>query len=242
MGRPFRFLTQSNIVAVLRQEAVRMRPHSSSEHFQQSSMTNEAYRTKIVLMEMLGRHLKDLFAAIIHCYQNELLMPCLVLVYSGIDVAASLEPSSGNGVGERFEKWVDRYMLQGNELPCTARELYAARCAVVHTYTPDSNLSKAGKARVIGYAYGKADVNKLDKATVRANRQAGQVNVHMEDLIEAFHSGYETYFKEALADTERRKEVMKHANIWTTSMATEKIDAYLAVTSANPANAKMPSK
>jgi hypothetical protein len=195
-------------------------------------------------MDMLERHLKDLFAAIIHCYRHELLMPCLVLLYSGIDVAASLEPSSGKGVGERFEKWVDRYMLKGNSLPCTATELYAARCAVVHTYTPDSNLSKAGKARVIAYAYGKADVKKLDKATVLTGRQAGQVNVHMKDLIEAFHSGYETYLKEALTDTERRQEVMRHANIWTASMGPDKIDAFLAMTSANPrrGNPKAPSK
>jgi hypothetical protein len=51
-------------------------------------------------------------------------MPCLVVLYSGIDVAASLEPSTGSSVGERFEKWVDRYMLKGTSLPCTARELY----------------------------------------------------------------------------------------------------------------------
>jgi hypothetical protein len=117
-------------------------------------MTNEAQPTRIVAMEMLERHLNDLFAAIVYCYENELLMPCLVLLYSGIDVAASLEPSAGKGVGERFEKWVERYMLKGRSLPCTARELYAARCAVVHTFTPNSNLSKTGKARVIGYAFG----------------------------------------------------------------------------------------
>ncbi len=186
-------------------------------------------------MEMLERHLKDLFTAIVHCYQNELLMPCLVLLYSGIDVAASLEPSTGSDVGERFEKWVDRYMLTGRSLPCTATELYAARCAVVHTYTPDSNLSKAGKARVVAYAYGKADVKKLDEATVLAMRQAGQVNVHMEDLIEAFHSGYETYLKEAFADSGRRREVMSHADTWTVSIGPEKIDAYIAVKSSEAA-------
>jgi len=171
-------------------------------------------------------------------------MPCLVLLYSGIDVAASLEPSAGSGVGERFEKWVDRYMLKANSLPCTARELYAARCAVVHTYTPDSNLSKAGKARVIAYAYGKADVKKLDAATALAGRQAGQVNVHMKDLIEAFHNGYETYLKEALADRERSQEVMMHAQIWTASMGPDKIDAYLAVKSADrlARDPKAPSK
>jgi len=60
-------------------------------------MTNEGQRTRIVLMEMLERHLNGLFAAIDHCYHHELLMPCLVLLYSGIDVAASLEPSTGSG-------------------------------------------------------------------------------------------------------------------------------------------------
>ncbi len=195
-------------------------------------------------MEMLERHLNDLFAAIDHCYHNQLLMPCLVLLYSGIDVAASLEPSTGGTVGERFEKWVDRYMVKGKSLPCTGRELYAARCAVVHTYTPDSNLSKAGKARVIGYAFGNADLKKLNKATVLLRREAGQVNVHMQDLIEAFHGGYQTYLEEALTDRERRKEVMSHASIWTTSMGTEKIDAYLAMESANsrPANRKAQTK
>lgn len=198
----------------------------------------------ILVMDMLERHLNDLFAAIIHCYRHELLMPCLVLLYSGIDVAASLEPSAGSGVGKRFEKWVDRYMLKGNSLQCTARELYAARCAVVHTYTPDSNISKAGKARVIAYAYGNADVKKLDEATVLTGRQAGQVNVHMKDLIEAFHSGYETYLKEALADRERRREVMRHAQIWTASIGPDKIDAYLAVKLAHrpERDPKTPSK
>jgi hypothetical protein len=195
-------------------------------------------------MEMLERHLNDLFAAIVHCYEKELLMPCLVPIYSGIDVAASLEPSAGKGVGVRFEKWVDRYMVKGKSLPCTGRELYAARCAVVHTYTPDSNLSKAGKARVIGYALGKADLKKLNKATVLLRREAGQVNVHMQDLIEAFHGGYQAYLEEALTDRERREEVMGHASIWTTSMGTERIDAYLAMEFANshPANRKAQTK
>jgi hypothetical protein len=195
-------------------------------------------------MEMLERHLNDLFAAIDHCYHHELLMPCLVLLYSGIDVAASLEPSAGNSVGERFEKWVDRYMLNGRSLPCAAKELYAARCAVVHTFTPDSNLSKTGKARVIGYAFGDADLKKLDDVTVLLGRESGQVNVHMKDLIEAFHSACATYLKEALTDTDRRNEVMSQASIWTASMGPEKINAYLAVTSANPrpGNPKAPSK
>lgn len=114
------------------------------------------------------------------------------------------------------------------------RELYAARCAVVHTFTPESTLSKRGKARVIGYAYGEADVKKLDAATVLLGRQAGQVNVHIKDLIEAFQNGYLTYLREALADKLRREQVLKHMGMWSASMAPDKIDAFLEVTSANP--------
>jgi hypothetical protein len=184
-------------------------------------------------MDMLEKHLRDLFAAIIHCYRNQLLMPCLVLLYAGIDVAASLEPSVAKGVGDRFEKWVDRYMLSGRSLSCTAKELYAARCGVVHTFTPDSNISKAGSARVIGYAYGNAELKKLDEATTLSGRQGLQVNVHLSDLIEAFHAGYETYLKEAFADSARWNEVMRNAGTWTVSIDTALVDKYLAAKSSS---------
>jgi hypothetical protein len=188
-------------------------------------------------MEMLERHLNDLFAAIHHCYENELLMPCLVLLCSGIDVMASLEASRGSGVGDRFENWVSRYMLKRKSLPCTAKELYAARCAVVHTFTPDSHISKIGNARVIGYVFGGADLKKLDEATVLLGRETGQVNLRIEDLIECFQNGCETYLQEALADSERRKEVMSQASIWTGSLEPEKIEAYLALKAAEAISA-----
>jgi hypothetical protein len=186
-------------------------------------------------MEMLERHLKDLFAAIIHCYQNQLLMPCLILLYAGIDVAASLEPSAGKGVGDRVEKWVDRYMLNGRPLPCTAKEIYAARCGVVHAFTPDSDISKAGRARVIGYAYGNAELKNLNEATALSGRQGLQVNVHLGDLIEAFHAGYETYLKEAFSDSARWKEVMGNVGVWTVSIDTALVDKYLAAKASRAA-------
>jgi hypothetical protein len=168
-------------------------------------------------------------------------MPCLILLYAGIDVAASLEPSVGKGVGERVEKWVDRYMLSGRTLPCTSKEIYAARCGVVHTFTPDSDISRAGRARVIGYAYGNAELKKLDEATVLSGRQGLQVNVHLGDLIEVFRAGFETYLKEALSDSARWKEVTDNVGIWTVSIDTALVDEFLAVKlSSAPANSETP--
>jgi phage gp37-like protein len=87
-------------------------------------------------MDMLAKHMIDLVEAIRESYEKGRYMPCLVLLYSGMDVAASLETSNGSSVGSRFEYWVERYMLNGRTLNCSARDLYAARCAVVHTFTP----------------------------------------------------------------------------------------------------------
>jgi hypothetical protein len=54
----------------------------------------------------------------------------------------------------------------------------------------------------------------------------------MPAYLEAFHAGYETYLKEALADSARWKEVMGHAGVWTVSIDTALIDKYLAVKSS----------
>lgn len=189
-------------------------------------------------MTTLEKHLNDLFAAIVYCYQQKLLMPCLVLLYSGIDVVASLEPSTAQTVRVRFEKWVERYVLSSGSLPCTAKELYAARCGVVHTFTPDSDISRAGNARIIAYAHGDADVKKLDEATALMGRQGIQVNVHLRDLIGAFHAGWETYLKEVTADIQRWKEVANRTSMWTTDLDSATVDQYLKARSSGQSRAR----
>jgi hypothetical protein len=179
-------------------------------------------------MDMLVKHMLDLHDAIEDSYQKARYMPCLVLLYSGIDVAASLEPSLGTGVGDRFRKWVDRYMLKSGSLKCTATDLYAARCAVVHTFTPESDLSKKREARVIGYAFGAAKLHKLDEASDIAG-QSRQVNVHARSLIDAFYEGFGTYLEEARGDKLRLQEIERTAGLWSVSMSLKPIDDYLEI-------------
>jgi hypothetical protein len=182
-------------------------------------------------MDMLEKHMIDLHDAIEESYAKARYIPCLVLLYSGIDVAASLEPSSGSGVGDRFKKWVDRYMLKSGSLKCTATDLFAARCAVVHTFTPESDLSKGGKARVMGYAFGAAELDKLDKASDMA-AQGRQVNVHARALIDAFYNGFRTYLEEVRGDRVRFQEIQRTAGLWSVSMGRKPIDDYLAIMKA----------
>jgi hypothetical protein len=189
------------------------------------------------LTAMLSKHMLDLHDAIEDSYGKRRYMPCLVLLYSAIDVAASLEPSSGSGVGDRFRKWVDRYMPVNGSLNCSAVDLYAARCALIHTYTPQSDLSQAGKAQVIAYAFGPAALEKLNNASTLA-AQNRQLNIHARTLIDAFYEGFGIYLTEIEADKSRLVEVEQSASLWMVSIDSNVIDNYLEISklmnTANP--------
>src|SRR5437764_14091045 len=95
-----------------------------------------------------GIDLRDLIRAVRLCLAQHLPLPALMLLYAGIDTAGWLAADDPKApVGQRFTEWVDRYLLPRTTLKVTALELYAARCAVLHTMTARSDLSDAGKAR-----------------------------------------------------------------------------------------------
>jgi len=96
---------------------------------------------KNILEENVLKH----FLAIDLCLTNNLLMPALVLIYSGIDTFAALNRKATKDKVTRddFIEWCNLYFLpSNNNLKCNGRDLYAARCAVLHTYTAVSDLSK----------------------------------------------------------------------------------------------------
>ena len=117
------------------------------------------------------------------CLDQKLQHPCLILIYTLIDSLAwaSSDKSSGT-VRSRFEQWVVAWL--GSSIPCTATELYAARCAVLHTLTSKADLTKSGKAREIAYAWGIAKVSDLQTAITRAG-QTNLVAVHIDQLLDA---------------------------------------------------------
>src|SRR5437016_5607270 len=95
------------------------------------------------------------------CLEKRRFLPCLALLYTGLDVMASLESQPSEGTKAAFVRWVDKYFLKAQPLPCNATELYAARCGILHTFTAESDLSRQGKARMLIYAWGNAAVEDL---------------------------------------------------------------------------------
>jgi hypothetical protein len=85
---------------------------------------------------VLTQNISNHFNAINLCLSNNLRMPALVLIYSGIDMLAALgRPQSNPNVTRKdFINWCEHYLVPAGFNQCTPIDLYAARCGVVHTY------------------------------------------------------------------------------------------------------------
>ena len=132
-------------------------------------------------------------------------MPSLILIYSAIDSVSWVASDDENEpVGKRFQNWVDIWMLKKYPLPCTAQELYAARCGILHTLTPDSDLSTKKGVRRISYAWGTAPQKDLD-AAIKSLKYRG-VAVHVNDISFSFQNGF-VDFIESLETDQARKDL-----------------------------------
>ncbi len=92
-------------------------------------------------------------------HQNKLLLPAMMMTYSTIDILSSLTCTvpATESTGSDFKNWVNRYLLPGSQLCCSADDLWGARCGLIHTYTSNSSLSQKGKIRKIVYLSGVLD-------------------------------------------------------------------------------------
>lgn len=122
------------------------------------------------------------------CWNEDLDIPVLMLLYTGIDILASLARpvDKAHVARDDFIEWVDRYLLPGSGLQCTAKDLYGARCGLLHTLSAESSISVKGGARQIWYSTTEHD--RLE-AVVEQFRQQGKVDavaVNLDALVETF--------------------------------------------------------
>src|SRR5437773_3688345 len=101
----------------------------------------------------LRAQLYDILNGIGACLDHHFAIPALMLIYSGIDGMAyvSLPDNRPDVQRPDFEAWTTTYLLPDSGLPCTAVDLYAARCGLVHSQNVDSRLARQGSARHLWY-------------------------------------------------------------------------------------------
>lgn len=159
------------------------------------------------LIENTTRHIM----AIDLCVENKLRMPALILVYSGIDIFASLNRPVEKEEGTRkdFKEWCERYLLSSIELPCSANDLYAARCGVVHSYSSESRLSRNNEADEIVYSWGNQSPEPLQKVLKHIGHSAHVI--HIETLVNVFKKGVAEFLEEVGKDKSKESLVVSRA-------------------------------
>lgn len=129
---------------------------------------------------------KQMLGGIRLCIELKLQFPALTLIYSMIDIFA-YRCYGDIGVKTRFIKWIEEYMYKEKNLNIEPIDLYSARCAILHTLTPKSQLIKDNKANVIVYAWGDADLQTIEECTKNIDNNLKAI--HINDLYESLRLG-----------------------------------------------------
>ncbi|MHA1525929.1 MAG: hypothetical protein ACTSQD_02765 [Promethearchaeota archaeon] len=142
----------------------------------------------------LNEKAQELIDSIDLCYSCKLFTPSLILLYSAIDIMASLDRETSHDYVLRcdFLAWVDTYILPYSTQRYNSIDLYAARCSLIHSYSAESRLSNNEEAAKLYYAQGpkkKKDLQEMIDRTKEPNTKA----IDSNELIGDTKKGIERF-------------------------------------------------
>jgi len=147
----------------------------------------------------------DMVAAAKRCIELRQFLPALILMYSHIDTLAwAGSAKQKQSVRRNFESWVSRWLLPelSAKVPAlTATDLYAARCGVLHSLTSKSDLSAAGVAKEMAYAWGTADALLLNSAIASTAYSNKLVTLHYNELHTSLTGAIAKFMKSTDSDS-----------------------------------------
>jgi len=108
--------------------------------------------------------------------------------------------------------WVNDYLLRAKPLSCTALDLYAARCGLLHTFTSEFNSQRLTGARRVFYAYGASSVQDLQSRIDSKNKSQEWVAVHTNDLYEGWKLGLTKFLEELEKNHAKKARVHEKAD------------------------------
>lgn len=139
------------------------------------------------------RSFDESFASLRVLLEHGHLQSFLVVLYSTIDAAAWLAAEHDGDVTRKdFVKWADTYLLPESGLECEARDLYAARCGMLHSFSAYSSLQRKGEARPLSYALGSGSLDALQRFIADSDEKE-TIAVQLEKLANAVVRGWERF-------------------------------------------------
>ncbi len=162
--------------------------------------------------DSLLNNIKTLLCAIEDCRDRKQTLPSLILLYTGIDILASLERSPKEDNAAAFKRWSKQYLLSNQTLRCSAGDLWRARCGILHAFAPLPPPSRKRKALPIRYAWGKGTLDILQEG--RPIERMNTLSIHVDDLIDAFKRGIAVFLSDLSDDPKRKEQAVTKANTW----------------------------
>lgn len=150
-------------------------------------------------------------AAIALCKANQLHVPMMILVYSAIDQMAFLSmPEDREDVnGPEFKRWCDTYLLPNSGLNCNSEDLWGARCGILHSHSPESRLSREGRAKRIHMGWGNASAADANARLRSKGHDNSNVFIHVDQLFEAIINGMARFFDGLQDDPQMEERVVR---------------------------------
>jgi hypothetical protein len=164
--------------------------------------------------DALRANVTALFEAIDLMVEQQRALAALILTYAGIDAIAALERRPDETSRAAFLRWTESFLLRDGRLPCTALELYGARCGLLHSFSADSTLSRKGEVRRVAYARGHSVSRGALAEMVRRQQATDVVALHLSDLQDAFRVGVCAFLQTVAEDDTRLEAVLKKAGTW----------------------------
>lgn len=169
-----------------------------------------------------GKNILDMLSTAEWSLHEGKIIPALVLTYSLIDSMSWIaEPQSSN-LRTRFESWAGKWLLPKMRItnpPITVTDLYAARCALLHTGTGVSELYKAKKARRFLYSWGKANVQVLDYAIASGAVPQDHVAMHCNDFLSSVRVAVADFIESAETNQDLAKQLESAGRLGYTNLA-----------------------
>jgi len=118
----------------------------------------------------------------------------MMIVYSAIDAAGLLDAplAQVDADGPSFKAWVTKYMAPEFTTDPNPEDLWGARCALLHAFGSESNLSRRAKAREVAAYWGAGDPQKVAARCQQVKTATGSDVVPMElsNFIAVFGRGF----------------------------------------------------
>lgn len=141
-----------------------------------------------------------------------LYVPALILAFSGVDALAALSYGRNTQTRKRFISWIDRYFLPNSPLQIDSRELYAARCAIIHTFGPNSSLSDKGDTRRVLFGFQEGNTETLRQLIATNGDESADIVIDFTLFIESFEMAINRFIENINSDTDLSSRVQNNSH------------------------------